>query len=214
VALTLVSFVSVTTVRLGAWRPEDYAAYKTVRLLGGRRIAGSVWLPLTPGSPQRISNAHRWKVVDWFVERAAPSLHPFRDRGRQVALVPYPDPGRIVGASPSRSRRIAQALSDSSGVRVLDVLRWRQRMPRCRVLEVQTLADNLLITGSVMHVECVVVAECVGHDAGLQAAAAQLRRHGGRATLAVSAARAVRIPEDDPFSTLVTEVEDVATVDL
>ena len=212
--LTLVSVVACRRGRLADWRPEDYSAYKVLRLLGGRRIAGSAWLPRDAGSPQRISNAHRDLVVSWFVDRVAPYVRPVGDGTPRVVLVPFPDPGRVVGAPPSRSRLLAQALADRSGLRVLDILRWRQPMPRCRALGVQTLADNLVTTGSVVQTTCILVAECVSSGAGLQAAASQLRRYGGDTRLSISAGRAGEQREPDPFTTALTELDDVATADL
>ncbi|MGE0705412.1 MAG: hypothetical protein AB7F99_11045 [Vicinamibacterales bacterium] len=212
--VTLVSFVACRLGRLSAWRPEDHSAYKVVRLLGSRRIRGSGWLPRPGCTPQRLSNAHRHLAFGWFVEKASPHLEVFRERGRGIALVPFPDPERIVGAPPSPSRRLAQALADSCGLRVLDVLRWRQPMQRCRKLDVQTLADNLLTTGNVLQVGCILVADCVSGGAGVQAASSHLRRHGGTVSLAISAGRAGPDPEAEPFSPVVAMLEDVTTIDL
>ncbi len=214
VPLTLVSLVACRLGRLSEWRPEDHSSYKVVRLLGSRRIRGSAWMPRPGCPPQRLSNAHRHLAFGWFVEGAATHLTALRERGRGVALVPFPDPGRIVGAPPSPSRRLAQALSDACGLRVLDVLRWRQPMPRCRTLDVQTLADNLVTTGNVLQVDCVLVADYVAYGAGLQAASSRLRTHGGLASIAISAARASPNPEADPFSPAVATLEDVTTIDL
>ncbi len=210
--LTLVSLAACLPGPLGTWRPEDYAAYKVVRLLGGRRIAGSIWLQ-DGDRPLRISNAHRAAALRWFVGRAAPHLRSVRERSPRAALVPYPDPGRVIGAPPSRSRHLAQVLADATGLRVLDVLRWRQPMPRCRALDVQTLADNLVTTGGLLHGECILVAECVWQGSGLQAAAGRLRRHGAEVRLAISAGRA-GVREADPFTTASAELEDVVTADL
>jgi len=212
--VTLVSAVSCVTAGLSAWRAEDYGAYKVVRMLSGRRISGSVWLPHDDDAAQRISNAHRAAAVDWFVRRTSPHLERYREYGRRAALVPYPDAGRVVGGPPSRSRLLAQALADANGFRVLDILRWRQVMPRCRELDVQSLADNLLTTGAPMQMECILVADWVRGTTGIQAAAGRLRRSGAQISLAVSAGRAVRVAEACPFATQVAELEDVMTVDL
>lgn len=212
--MRLVSLVSCLPGPLGTWTTEDYRAYKIVRLIGGRRIAGSVWLPDGPGAGQRVSNAHREAALGWFVRRATPLLDGVRDSGRRVALVPFPDPGRVVGAPPSRSRALAQALADATSLRVLDVLRWRQPMPRCRALDLQTMADNLVTTGASLQLECVLVAECVWHGTGMQAAASRLRGYGATAHLAISAGRAGGPRETDPFTTMVQDLEDVVTADL
>ena len=212
--VSLVSAVRCLTRDVSAWRAEDYAAYKVVRVLGGRRIAGSVWLPQEAGPARRISNAQRDVAVAWFVRRVEPHLERYREYGRRAALVPYPDPERVVGGPPSRSRMLAQALADANGLRVLDILRWRQVMPRCRESDVQSLADNLLTTGAPMQLECILVADCVRGEGGIQAAAAKLRRSGAQVALAVSAGRAVRVAEACPFSTQVVELDDVPTVDL
>ena len=87
-------------------------------------------------------------------------------------------------------------------------------MPRCREFDVQSLADNLLTTGAPMQMECIVVAECVRGFAGIQAAASRLRRSGAQVSLAVSAGRAVRVPDPCPFATQALELDDVTTADL
>lgn len=212
--LTLVSFVGCVIRGASAWRPEDYHAYKFVRALGGRRIAGSAWIPTGDGRHWRLNNATRAAGHAWLIDRAYPFLRDAGAGGRRTVLIPFPDPGRVVGAPPSRSRIVAQALADATGLRVLDVLRWRQPMPRCRRLDAQACADNLITTSGLVQADAVLVAEYVADAVGLQVAAARLTRQGAQLALTLAAGRVVDTPDSDPFSTSAIVLPEVVAAGL
>jgi hypothetical protein len=209
VPFPFVSLIGCSREGLSRWRPEDYDAYKAVRVLSGRRIAGSVWLP-APGAPMRISNAHGQMLVSWFGGRVFDALAENRLLNGPAVLLPFPGPNRVVGAAPSGSRALAQELSSRGAGRVLDILRWRQRMPSCRHVDRQTFLDNLIITGSPVRADCVLVADFVASPLAFAAAADRLRQMSSRVVLAVSAGRVAAPARLDPFATEVEMIEDVS----
>jgi hypothetical protein len=176
----------------------DYDAYKATRVLSGRRIAGSAWLPVGSGA-LRVSNASGAGLMGWFGDQAAGALETFRHRGPRAVLLPLPGPNRVVGAPPSGSRALAQELSVRTGLRVLDVLRWRQRMPRCRPCDRQVFLDNLIVTGSPIHADVILVADCVSQRAALEGAAERLQQMGSTVVLAISAGQIHRGGRPEPF---------------
>jgi hypothetical protein len=207
VTFPFVSLIGCSGARLSTWRPEDYDAYKVVRVLSGRRIAGSAWLP-ADGGPVRVSNAHGPLLLGWFGGRASDVLREFRDRDPRPVLLPFPGPNRVVGAPPSGSRALAQELSARVGLRVLDVLRWRQPMPRCRPQGRQAFIDNLIVTGSPIRIDVVLVADCISSSVALEGAASRLGQMGSTVVLAVSAGRVVHPARPDPFARQVEAIGD------
>lgn len=198
-AFALVSLIGCSASPLATWRPEDYDAYKIVRVLSGRRIAGSAWLPVDGGA-LRVSNAHGSALLNWFGDRAVGALDPFRNREPRVVLLPVPGPNRVVGAPPSGSRALAQELSVRTGLRVLDVLRWRQPMPRCPPPDRQVCLDNVIVTGSPVRAEAVLVSDFLSTPVALEAVAARLRQMGCSVVLAVTAGLAVQPSRREPFA--------------
>lgn len=195
-----VSLIGCAGARLAIWRPVDYDAYKVVRVLSGRRIAGSAWLP-ADGGPVRVSNAHSRLLLGWFADRASGALGELRPREPTPVLLPFPGPNRIVGAPPSGSRALAQELSARTGLRALDVLRWRQPMPRCRPQDRQAFIDNLIVTGSPVRVDVILVADCISSPVALEGVAARLQQMGSTVVLAVSAGGVDHPARREPFTT-------------
>jgi hypothetical protein len=200
VPLTLVSFIACAGSPLSAWRPVDHDAYKITRVIAGRRIAGSGWLP-TPAGHIRIRNGNRHVAAGWLIDRVAALIAPVLDADPHPVLLPFPGPNRIVGAPPSGSRALAQELTARTGLRTIDILRWRQRMPSCRPLDLQAFVDNLVTTGSPIRADCILIADFISNEAALHAAALRLQQMGSEAILAVSAACVRRSHPDDPFTT-------------
>jgi hypothetical protein len=205
VGLTLISFATWPRTALRTWRASDYAAYKVARLAAGRRIAGSAWIS-SPGGDRRVSNASRDPVLQWLADRAAAPVLELTGTGLRPALVPFPGWLRTVGSPPSGSRALAQELSTRTGLRLLDVLRWRQRMNGVAAGGPQFYFDNLVSTGSPVRVDCVLVADVVTAVEAVAAAAALLSRMGGRVVLAIAAARGTRAPAGEPFATAIEVV--------
>ncbi|MQA28487.1 MAG: hypothetical protein GEU82_01435 [Luteitalea sp.] len=208
--ITLVSGVSCMTRRLHDWRQEDYNAFKFMRAVARRRFTGSAWIPVPGRLPQRLTNATRDEVVEWFGEMVWPSVQEIVGR-RSPVYVPIPGRDRVVGSLPSASRALAAELARRSDGRLLDVLRWRQPLhtvPRLvGPLDPQALSDNLVNTGGVVMADCVLVADVVDGLASVQATAGRLRRLGGRPLLAITAGRIVNIFPDDPFGERIEQVE-------
>jgi hypothetical protein len=207
---TLISFAAAPTRGLSSWRPEDYTAYKLIRAVAGRRIAGSTWLPGPDGRPVRLTNASREIAVNWFIGLAVPCIEELAKRNRRSVLVPLPGLDRVVGAPPSQGRLLAQELSTRTGLRMVDMLRWRQKMPRCRQSDTQMFMDNVVTSGAPVRAECILVGDFVSSAAPLQAIAATLRQSGSLAVLAVAAGRAADPPPADPFETTAETIEDLA----
>jgi hypothetical protein len=199
VAFPLVSLIACSTARLSTWRPEDYDAYKAVRVLSGRRIAGSAWLPVD-GGVVRVSNAHGPALLGWFGDRAVRALDPYRNRHPRVVLLPIPGPNRVVGAPPSGSRALAQELSLRTGLRVLDVLRWRQPMPRCPPPDRQVCLDNVIVTGSPVRADAILVSDFLSTPVALEAVAARLRQMGCSVVLGITAGLAAQPSRREPFA--------------
>ena len=206
-AFPFVSLIGCSGERLSRWRPEDYDAYKAVRVLAGRRIAGSAWLPAS-AAPVRISNAHGQLLVSWFGERVFATLTERGLMNGPALLLPFPGPNRVVGAPPTGSRALAQEVSARIGGRVLDILRWRQRILSRGHVDRQTFLDNLIVTGSPVRADCVLVADFVSNPAAFEAAADRLRQMGIRVVLAVSAGRIAAPVRVDPFATEIEIIDD------
>jgi hypothetical protein len=187
-------------------------AYKLIRAIAGRRIAGSTWMPLPDGGHLRLTNASQEAAVRWFVERAAACIEETTKGDRRLSLLPLPGPDRVIGGPPSRARIIAQELAARTGLRVLDMLRWRQRMPRCRQSDTQFFVDNLVTSGAPARADCVLIADFVSSPEPLRAVSAILRQTGSHLALAVSAGRAADPPPADPFFTLVEAIEEIPEV--
>jgi hypothetical protein len=207
-AVTLISFVACPTKSLTTWRPEDYAAYKLTRALAGRRVAGSAWVPDTRQPLLRLSNASEDAALCWFMDRAIPYVQKVVTGDRRPVLVPVPGANRIVGAPPSRGRALAQELSARTGFRVLDVLRWRQKMPRCQPTDPQTFADNVVLTAGLVRADCILIADFVRTGAAIQAIAARLRQAESLVLLALAAGRAADPPPVDPFAAQIESIDD------
>jgi hypothetical protein len=212
VALSCISFIACRTDGLSRWRQVDYYAYKVTRLIAGRRIAGSAWMPASDGEIVRVSNATAHVAVSWFLDRAAEALEASTKGDRRPVLLPFPGSNRVVGSPPSGSRNLAQELAGRTGLRVLDVLRWRQRMPSCQPPELQHFLDNLISTGSPIRTDCILITDLATSSVPLQAAATRLRQMGSIVTFAIAAGRVVRQPPEDPFTAEVATIDDLATV--
>lgn len=169
-------------------------------------MAGSAWLP-AEGGVIRFGNAHAHLLLSWFGERAAPALEPYRRREPRPVLLPFPGPNRVVGAPPSGSRLLAQELSGRTGLRVLDVLRWRQAMPRCPPPDRQAAIDNLIVTGSPVRGDAILVADFISTAAVLEGAAVRLRQMGCTIVLAISAGAAARPARPHPFEARTDAIE-------
>jgi hypothetical protein len=155
-----------------------------------------------------LTNASADRAVGRFLECAAAGIDALSHANPRPVLVPVPGPRRVVGAPPSRSRILAQELSNRTGCRVLDILRWRQPMSSCRPPDPQIFSDNIITTGSPVRAECVLVADFLSSTAPLRAVAAKLRQFGSVAVLAVSAGRVAHPLPADPFAVVTERIDD------
>jgi hypothetical protein len=210
--LPLLSSATCLTGGPSTWRQDDHNAYMFVRAAAGRPIKGAAWVPMPAGLPKRLTSANRDDAIGWFADMILPRIAEALQSDPAVVLVPIPDPRRIVGAPPSRSRALAHEVAVRSGRRVLDVLRWRVVMargsPAGGPIDPQALCDNLVTTGGIISAGCILVSDVVSNVSWVQAAAARIRRVGGSPILAVSAGRTSRTPPVDPFAPHVEEIAD------
>jgi hypothetical protein len=190
------------------------SAHAFLAALKGGRVNGECLIPV--GSNQRIlSKSNLDDAIDWFGEMVAGYLQR-QSIAPPLFLVPIPNSEITLESSrPPWTSLLAMAIASKleSDVAVLDLLRWRKRLPepapQTPPRDVGKLYANLAVTRKIERPGSAVLVDYLAHSvSSIQVCAAALKANGLSVVLATFAGRIAELPPKDPFAVMRTEVPD------
>ena len=189
---------------------SEYVAYKVIQAFKGGEVRGYAWVPVGDGKVFKLMESNKAAVFPWFGKLAAAELARRLD-GVEVALVPIPDSGCIVGVEAAKAARIAQQIARNSAGRfvVWDGLRWlKVNTPSSHggTREPEELLGNLSAVDEMPQRLCVLIDDVTTSGGHFRAAEAMMSREGATVALAMAVGQTVHEPVTEYFGWVESEL--------